>query len=444
MQPVYCAHFGLTREPFNVTPDPSFLYLSASHQVALAKLIYGIRRRRGFVVLTGEVGTGKTTLLQCLLEELNDGHTRSALLCDLTGGPRDLLRSLCQDIGLTLPKETDIQDYLISLNEFLLESYQKGDNVAVIIDEAQNLSAEVLERVRLLSNFETRQDKLLQIVLVGQPELSNRLNEPELRQLKQRVALRHHLTPLSLFECKEYIAKRLGISGGTASLFTNGAMRAVHSYSSGVPRLINILCDNGLFSAYTLRKPSVEPAMIEEIAQDLHLTVAPPSASAGRGSTAMNPKTSLGDAEKLESELTEFSDEARHGQVPIKPVAKPTAHPEFVAHTLKSAHQILNTPGRPENSSQNRFQVIPAFVSNGFFESMAHALVEALGPMASIIIQDQIVAMGESKNAFPTVRLTQLIDEASREIANEEMKIQFHELMSKEIHAIGYDPSRSQ
>ena len=148
----------------------------------------------------------------------------------------------------------------------------------MIIDEAQNLSAEVLERVRLLSNFETRQDKLLQIVLVGQPELSNRLNEPELRQLKQRVALRHHLAPLSLSECAEYIAKRLEISGGTASLFTNGAMRAVHSYSSGVPRLINILCDNGLFSAYTLRKPSVEPAMIEEIAQDLHLTVAPPSA----------------------------------------------------------------------------------------------------------------------------------------------------------------------
>jgi general secretion pathway protein A len=442
MQSVYCAHFGLTREPFNVTPDPSFLYLSASHQVALAKLIYGIRRRRGFVVLTGEVGTGKTTLLQCLLEELNDGHTRSALLCDLTGGPRDLLRSLCQDIGLTLPKETDIQDYLISLNEFLLESYQKGDNVAVIIDEAQNLSAEVLERVRLLSNFETRQDKLLQIVLVGQPELSNRLNEPELRQLKQRVALRHHLTPLSLSECAEYIAKRLEISGGTASLFTNGAMRAVHSYSSGVPRLINILCDNGLFSAYTLRKPSVEPAMIEEIAQDLHLT-APPSASAGRGSTAMNPKTSLGDAEKRESELTEFAHEARRGQVPIKPVAKPTAHPEF-AHKSKNSHQILNTPGRPENTSQNKFEVIPAFVSNGFFESMAHALVEALGPMASIIIQDQIAAMGESKNAFPKVRLTQLIDEASREIANEEMKIQFHELMSKEIHATGYDPSRSQ
>jgi len=435
MKPVYCTHFGLTREPFNVTPDPSFLYLSASHQAALGKLIYGIRRRRGFVVLTGEVGTGKTTLLQCLLEELNDGHTRSALLCDLTGDPRDLLRSLCQDIGLTLPKVTDIQDYLIPLNEFLLESYQKGDNVAVIIDEAQNLSTEVLERVRLLSNFETRQDKLLQIILVGQPELGNRLNEPELRQLKQRVALRHHLNPLSLSECEEYIAKRLEISGTTASLFTNSAIRTVYSYSSGVPRLINILCDNGLLSAYTLRKRSVEPAMIEEIAQDLHLTVAPQSALAGGGSSAMNPKTSLGDADKPESKLPEFADDARHSRVSIKPVEEPMAHPEF-AHKSWNDHQILNTPGRPETSSRNEFEVIPAFVSDWFFESMTSALLDAIGPMASIIIQDQISAMGESKNAFPIARLAQLIDEASHEITNERIKIQFHELMSKEIKVI--------
>jgi len=442
MQPVYCAHFGLTREPFNATPDPSFLYLSASHQVALAQLIYGIRTRRGFVVLTGEVGTGKTTLLQSLLEELNDGHTRFALLCDLTGGPKEFLRSLCQDFGLTSPleKENDIQDYLTLLNQFLLESYQKGDNVAVIIDEAQNLSAEVLERVRLLSNFETRQAKLLQILLVGQPELSDRLNEPELRQLKQRVALRYHLTPLSLSECKEYITKRLEISGGTASLFTNGAIRIVHTRSNGIPRLVNILCDNGLLSAYTLRKSSVEPAMIEEIAQNLHLTLAPRSGLVARESLAISPKeTSLRCINKWESEVTA----ACHGQFPIKPLVKPTAHLEF-ARKSKTAHRILNTPGRPANTSQDKFEVIPGFVSNRFFESMARALVEALGPMASIIIQDQIAAMGESKNAFPTIRLTQLIDEASREIANEEMKIQFHELMSKEIHAINYDPSRSQ
>jgi type II secretory pathway predicted ATPase ExeA len=423
MQLFYCAHFGLTREPFNVTPDPSFLYLSASHQVALAKLIYGIRRRRGFVVLTGEVGTGKTTLLQCLLEELNDGHTRSAFICDVTGGPRDLLRSLCQDIGLALPKETDIQDYLIPLNEFLLECYQKGDNVAVIIDEAQNLSTEVLERVRLLSNFETRQDKLLQIVLVGQPELSERLNEPELRQLKQRVALRYHLNPLSLSESEEYIAKRLELSGGTASLFTNSAIRTVHTYSGGVPRLINILCDNGLLSAYTLRKPTVEPAMIEEIAQDLHLTVASLSALGRRSSSALSPKTFLRDADKRESELTEFVDEARHGRVPIKPVEKPMAYPKF-SHESPNDHQILNAPLRP------------AFVSDWFFESMTSALIDAIGPIASIIIQDQIAAMGESKNAFPITRLAHLIDVASHEITNEKMKIQFHELMSNEIKVI--------
>ena len=180
--------------------------------------------------------------------------------------------------------------------------------------------------------------------------------------------------------------------------------------------------------------------MIEEIAQDLHLTVAPRSGLVARESPAISPReTSLRRINKWESEVTA----APHGQFAIKPLVKPTAHPEF-AHKSKNAHRILNTPGRPANTSQDKFAVIPAFVSNRFFDSMARALVEALGPMASIIIQDQIAAMGESKNAFPTVRLTQLIDEASREIANEEMKIQFHELMSKEIHAISYDPSRSQ
>ena len=150
----------------------------------------------------------------------------------------------------------------------------------------------------------------------------------------------------------------------------------------------------------------------------------------------MSPETPLGGADNWKSKLTEFAYEARHGQVPIKPVAKPTVHPDFVALRLKNAHQVLNAPVRPETSSQNKFEVIPTFVSDWFFESMTSALIEALGPMASIIIQDQIAAMGESKNAFPIARLAQLIDEASREIANEGMKFQFHELISKEIKVI--------
>jgi len=289
MPPVYCAYFGLTREPFNVTPDPSFLYLSASHQVALAKLIYGIRRRRGFVVLTGEVGTGKTTLLQYLLEELNDGHTRSALLCDVTGGPKDLLRSLCQDIGLTLPKENDIQDYLISLNEFLLECYQKGDNVAVIIDEAQNLSTEVLERVRLLSNFETRQEKLLQIVLVGQPELSNRLNEPELRQLKQRVALRCFLPALDAPETAAYISNRVSVAGGNSDqLFTGAAIDTIFEHSRGIPRTVSVICDNALLNGFAADERPVSRETVLEVCRDFDLS------SAGTSAAAVAPTLSPG------------------------------------------------------------------------------------------------------------------------------------------------------
>jgi general secretion pathway protein A len=272
MVPPYCKHFGLAREPFNITPDPSFLYLSESHKEALAQLVYGIRTRRGFVVLTGEVGTGKTTLIQCLLDELN-GTTKTALIFNMVVSPEDLLLYVCEKFDLLVNQgnHRDSHDYANRLERFLLESYQNGTNVALIIDEAQNLSSEVLENVRLLSNFETARDKLLQILLVGQPELGARLNEAKMRQIKQRVALRHHLSPLNLAECKEYIAKRLEIAGGAISLFTVGTIEAVHNYSGGIPRLINILCDNGLLTAYAVRKPSIESWMISEVAQDLQI-----------------------------------------------------------------------------------------------------------------------------------------------------------------------------
>ena len=292
MLPVYCKHFGLTREPFNVTPDPNFLYLSASHQEALAQFVYGIKSRRGFVVLTGEVGTGKTTLIHGLLEEISDGHTHTALIFNLIGSPKDFLRCLCEDFAITssLEKPNDIPDYLALLNRFLLDCYRKGDNVVLIIDEAQNLSSEVLERVRLLSNFETKQEKLLQILLVGQPELGDRLNQPELRQLKQRVALRHHLSPLNLTECKEYIARRLEICGGRVSLFSSAAIETVHTYSGGIPRLVNILCDNGLLSAYARRKECVESAMIDEIAQELEISVSPRAVASRRNNIITKAK----------------------------------------------------------------------------------------------------------------------------------------------------------
>jgi general secretion pathway protein A len=268
-------HFGLTREPFNITPDPSFLYLGASHQQALVRLLYGINARKGFIVLTGEVGTGKTTLLHCLLQELKKRNTQSTLIVNTVSHSKDLLRDVCEDLGFTAFQEDrqNLHTYLKLLNQLLLESYHKGKNVTLIIDEAQNLSARVLENIRLMSNFETSEDKLLQIVLAGQPELAHRLNAPELRQLKQRIVLYLQLKPLNFGECAEYIATRLEIAGVSRPIFTSEALEAVYSYSGGLPRLINILCDNGLLAAYSSGSRRVRADMIREVAEERSLTV---------------------------------------------------------------------------------------------------------------------------------------------------------------------------
>jgi len=436
MLPVYCEHFGLTREPFKVTPDPSFLYLSASHKEALAQLIYGIRTRRGLVVLTGEVGTGKTTLIQSLLEEINDGHTRCALLFGLTASPEALLRSLCQEFELITPveKQKEIPDHLALLNRFLLDSYRNGDNVVVIIDEAQNLPAEVLEGVRLLSNFETQQDKLLQILLVGQPELSERLNEPELRQLKQRVALRHHLNSLNLFECKEYIAKRMEISGGATSLFSEGAMQAVHSYSGGMPRLINIICDNGLLSAYASRKRSVEPAMIEKIAQDLHLTA--PRRGLGNKRKAVRAKSKeISNRDRVEC-IVDFTQPAggeRQDFIDGQSAVDANSRVEPISAVPERSPKSTDTP-KVEAGSDRRAEPVSASVPEELFQAMTSALTEATGPMAAVILRDHLVAMGESKGTFPMRRLEQLLDQISGEIANENLRERFQRRMCEEIY----------
>ena len=218
MLPIYCKHFGLIREPFSITADPTFLYLSESHEEALSQLVYGIRSRRGLVVLTGEVGTGKTTLIQRLLEEVHSA-TKTAYVFNMIIGPEDLFRYICEKFGITdsLESGRGVHDYINVLERFLLQSNDSGKNVALIIDEAQNLNGpRIREHFRLLSNFEKAHEKLIQILLVGQPELGIRLNAPELRQVKQRVALRHDLRPLSSVECKKYIRKRLEIAGWLA------------------------------------------------------------------------------------------------------------------------------------------------------------------------------------------------------------------------------------
>lgn len=423
MLPIYCGHFGLTREPFNITPDPNFLYMSVSHREALAQLVYGIKARRGFVVLTGEVGTGKTTMIQCLLDELNS-TTKTALIFNMVVSPKDLLRYVCEKFGLVDHHESlkEIHDYVSLLERFLLESYRKGENVALIIDEAQNLSTEVLENVRLLSNFETAQDKLLQILLVGQPELGVRLNASELRQIKQRVALRHHLTPLSYADCEKYIAKRLEIAGGSISLFGPKAIDAVHKYSGGIPRLVNIICDNALLTVYALRKDKVEAGMIAEVAQDLQLTVSPVFATNPvdlnvERATSLNLKNRGSSPADLAAPKPERNVTAADSTGKAQPDSVPIVS-NVSDHT--TATVVYSRDAKSNISTTTKFG--SGVVTAQFLDYMISTLTEAMGPMASVIVYEQITAMGESVTEFPKRRVVELIEKTTREISSESAK----------------------
>src|SRR6185503_6721669 len=260
---MYLSFYGLREAPFAPTPDPKFLFQSARHREALAQLIYGVRERKGFIVLTGEIGTGKTTLLRTLLERL-DQHTSVAYVHNSALPIDGLLEYVLQDWGVKSTATTQAQR-LFELNEFLIDQHRKGTSPILVIDEAQNLSVETLEAVRLLSNFETTQQKLMQILLVGQPELRDTLNRPELRQLKQRVGLRCHIGPLSAQEARLYIRHRLRIAGASdAGIFTDAAVQRIVDYSQGIPRVINIVCDHCLLSGYADSKRRIDSGVVDE------------------------------------------------------------------------------------------------------------------------------------------------------------------------------------
>jgi type II secretory pathway predicted ATPase ExeA len=272
---MYEKFYGLARNPFGVGPDPQFYYGTAKHNEALANLTYGIRRRKGFVVLTGEVGTGKTLLLRCLLDALRRSKVTHAFIFNPLLSTNDLLRHVVADFGIKEPK-TNRSDLLLQLNQFLMEVYRSGSTAALLVDEAHLLSAELLEEIRLLSNIETAQHKLLQILLVGQPELDDILDSPYLRQLKQRVALRCRLDPLDENDVHGYIDRRLQLAGAPGRLreiFPPQTLARIVFYSRGTPRLINNICDAALVNAYAQRERSVSPAIIEEVATDLRLGV---------------------------------------------------------------------------------------------------------------------------------------------------------------------------
>jgi general secretion pathway protein A len=246
---MYQEFYGLREKPFSLTPDSQFLYLSESHRTAIDSFLYGIDQRAGFVVMTGDAGTGKTTICRATLEKI-DKNVKTAVIFNSLLSERELLVSILQDFGLA-SKGRSKKELIDELNKFLLDQLSQGKNAAIIIDEAQNLSIPVLEQIRMLSNLETEKEKMLQIVLLGQLELEQKLQSPELRQLSQRVTIKHRLLPLSQKETEHYINQRLAVAGGQGNItFSRSAINEIYRFSKGIPRLINLICDRALLGGF--------------------------------------------------------------------------------------------------------------------------------------------------------------------------------------------------
>lgn len=283
---MYHKFFGLSENPFNVNPDPRYLYVTEHIQEALACLHYGIENRKGFILLTGEVGTGKTTLLNKLLETLRQKGIASAFIFNSRLNTVQFFDFMLADFGL--PTEPRVKSQmLMRLNQWLVERYQAGGTTVLIIDEAQNLSLEVLEEVRLLTNLETSSEKLLQIVLAGQPELEHKLSQPQVRQLRQRITLRGKTFPLDAAEVPKYLSERLRIAGWDGrTIFSPEAVETIHRYSCGIPRVVNLLCEHALISGYAGHQRVIGPELIMELVKEFELDIIGPVATPLRTSAS--------------------------------------------------------------------------------------------------------------------------------------------------------------
>ncbi|HXC44735.1 MAG TPA: AAA family ATPase [Candidatus Dormibacteraeota bacterium] len=285
---MYKDFFGLRANPFNVNPDPRYLFLTRHTEEALACLTYGIQSRKGFVLLSGEVGTGKTTLINKLLEWLRLQQVATAFIFNSRLNTAQFLDYMMADFGIPCDSK-DKSQILLRLYNWLLDRYRAGETAVLIVDEAQNLTEEVLEEIRMLTNLETFTEKLLQIVLVGQPELEEKLRQPQLRQLRQRLSLRAKTHELTLTETKAYVQQRLRIAGSNGQeIFDPEAVIAIHRYANGIPRVINLLCEHCLVSAFVDQQPVIMPGVVDNVARDLDLAdnmavrVMMPPAAAGQ------------------------------------------------------------------------------------------------------------------------------------------------------------------
>ncbi|PIU41308.1 MAG: ATPase [Candidatus Omnitrophica bacterium CG07_land_8_20_14_0_80_42_15] len=266
---MYLSFYGLKENPFNVTSDPSFFFMSRRHKEAFSHLIYGIKEKKGFLEITGEIGTGKTTLCRVLLNQL-DKKIKTAFILNPNLSELQLLQAIAEDFGLHIDNKNNKLSLLKRLNDFLIEQLEVDNNVILILDEAQNISLELLEKIRMLSNLETEKEKLFQIILVGQPQLREKLRSPELEQLKQRIGIRYHIYPLDEEEIEKYIYHRLNVAGFNGSIvFSDDALKEIYKYSRGIPRLINLVCDKALLLGYVLEAKLISLDMIKKSIREI-------------------------------------------------------------------------------------------------------------------------------------------------------------------------------
>lgn len=466
---MYLNHFGLREEPFNLTPDPKFFFNSEHHREALAGLYYGIKSKKGFIVVTGEVGTGKTTVIRKLLRNLEATH-KSVFIFNTLLTFDELFEAILRDLDLEpAPGRVAMHQ---QLNEFLLDQVKRGNIVSLLIDEAQNLGEDSLEAVRLLSNLETDREKLLQIILIGQPELDVKLNGRSLRQLKQRVSLWCRLTRLSQTEVEAYIAHRLAIAGYEGpEIFPKASLQTIWEQSAGIPRLINSICDNALLTAFALSKKIVSPEIIHDVLQDLQLLSEAQGQHVGLNehqTLKKNPArvTDIADSNgrnrNWNLEVVESSRASRAAvdvvnnsvlkharmdtdwrsgkagelQAPrLKNDARAGERKEFTSWAGESgknpvlvsqSHLVVAKP-RPGSSEV-------MVLSSSFSDDLIAALTDAMGPMASVVVREQAATLGESLEQFPTSRLLELLHALKADILSDDLRQAFEEQIAQHLN----------
>lgn len=474
---LYLKYFGLREAPFNLTPDPKFFYGSELHREALAALYYGVKNKKGFVVVTGEVGTGKTTVLRKLLRSLEATH-HSVFIFNTLVTFDELLETILRDLNID-PAGAGRVVMTERLNEFLLEKVKAGHVVSVLIDEAQNLGEDVLEGVRLLSNMETDREKLIQIILVGQPELEAKLNRPSLRQLKQRVTLWSRLDCLSPADTESYIRHRLKVAGYQGpDIFDSSSLRLVKEHAAGTPRLINAICDNALLTAFAGSRKVVTAEIIDEVIRDLRLAHGAGSADFDRTTVEslpikpIRPTDEPADAKPMARNrnqedtferarmvrrvrppvagevihnLSLKMDREQSGHYGVPREREVNAAPKNVASIVEAKDRKTGLRAAETDDYKGQSIRHGEFIGSGsvsagcvpqeFFNGMVRALVDAMGPMASLVLNERIAVLDESPDEFPIVRLPELVAAVKREILSESLRKRFEKEVAEQILA---------